>query len=133
MPTAVRIALGVNVESIRMQEEIVQTSPDGQITLAVVRTQEDLVIGFLGYPWHTHADLLAQVYGLNEDAAVSKFIHEITNSEKTIAVLSRHGEVVDAWVTDDHHQMRLEPGETLQLRLWDGTPVQPGSSAPTQA
>jgi hypothetical protein len=39
------------------QEEVV--SPDGALRLVVSRDDSDVTIGFAGFPWHTHGDLLA--------------------------------------------------------------------------
>jgi len=34
-------------------------SPDRLLRLLVVREDGDITIGFAGYPWHTHGDVVA--------------------------------------------------------------------------
>jgi hypothetical protein len=39
-------------------------SPDGLLRLLVDREGDDVMVGFEGFPWHTHADLLTPAYAL---------------------------------------------------------------------
>jgi hypothetical protein len=40
-------------------------TPDGALTLVVARDDDgDITVGFDGFPWHTHGDLLAANYPL---------------------------------------------------------------------
>ena len=46
-------------------------SPDGILTLKVKREDDgDVCVGFDGYSWHTHGDILASLSGLRQDEAV---------------------------------------------------------------
>jgi hypothetical protein len=80
--------------------------------------------------WHTHADILPALSGdSNTDAALRRFVDDVLNGRKTIALLRDGARTVDAWVTDDpaSDQAYIAPGEMLEFRLWDGTsPPQAG-------
>jgi hypothetical protein len=58
-------------------------SPDGSLTLVVSREDGDVTIGFLGYPWHTHGDLLAEKFpigeaeGLTPETEAAHFIGDV--------------------------------------------------------
>ncbi len=39
-------------------------SPDGCLRLVVIRETGDITLGFEGFPWHTHGDVLAAQYEL---------------------------------------------------------------------
>jgi hypothetical protein len=95
-------------------------SPDGKLCLIVETVDNDRSVGFEGYSWHTHGDILARLYELDAEAAIEKFIKQITNGELVIAVLSKCGNVTDIWVSDDPQSETLSAGETIQFRLWDG-------------
>lgn len=42
-------------------------SPDGQLRFVIRASDDGLMLGFDGYPWHTHADLLAAAANINRD------------------------------------------------------------------
>jgi hypothetical protein len=101
------------------------TSPDGALTFVVGRSDDgDVRLGFVGFPWHTHADVLAGAYGLPEEAAVAKFVAALLKNEAVIAISRKGDEPVDAWITDDPAGERryTSEGETLELRYWSGRP-----------
>ncbi len=99
------------------------TSPDGHLTLRIETADDgDRSIGFRGYRWHIHADLLAKCTGLSEDAALQSFVDAILNDETLIAVLSRDGNIEDIWVCDDpecafRHKQAVVP---WGFRFWGG-------------
>ena len=106
-------------------------SPDGIITLVVSREDGDIIIGFDGFAWHTHGDLLAATFafagdtGLTPESAAQRFVQDVITNCVIIA-LSRVGSAIqDAWVTDDCEVERRyqQPGEQLEFRYWDGTPA----------
>jgi len=56
-------------------------SPDGVLKFVVGREDDgDVYLGFQGVGWHTHADILAAMSGLSEDAAVREFVERLLQS-----------------------------------------------------
>ena len=117
------------------QEEHV--SPDGALKLVVARDDDgDITLGFDGYPWHTHGDLLAASYpladisGLTPESATARFVQDVTGNRAVIAVQRVGADVRDVWVSADPAQdLRYrESDESLQFRYWDGTDVRPPAS-----
>jgi hypothetical protein len=99
-------------------------SPDGQLRLQVVEADDgDVAIGFAGFAWHTHADILAAPGGLPEDTAVAACIRSVLGNQAVIVVLRVGDAVRDGWVTEDPagESRYLENGEALELRYWDGS------------
>ena len=106
------------------------TSPDGMLTLLVRQIGADVLVGFEGTAWHTHGDILAELSGLPVPSAVDRFVDDILHGQRAIALLRKDGVLVDAWVSDDPAKdaAYVEPGEALELRYWDASPVLlPGS------
>src|SRR5947209_2994574 len=106
-------------------------SPDGFLRLVVQRADDgDTTIGFDGYAWHTHGDLLAWQYGLPEQEAIRAFVDSITGNEQVIAIRRVNGEVRDVWPTDDPREELQDktPEESLEFRRWSGqtVPVEAG-------
>ena len=101
-------------------------SPDGFLRLIVTRDDDgDITIGFDGYAWHTHGDLLASLLGLPEREAVRQFIEHITSDGQTIVISRVNGEVRDVWPTDDAgEEIKYKAAEeSLEFRRWSGLPV----------
>jgi hypothetical protein len=103
------------------------TSPDGLLSLVVDVDDGDWALGFDGYGWHTHGDLLTAEYGGWPESAVRAFVDDIIASRRRIAVSRVAGVVRDAWVMDDRFpdgdlMKYAEPGETIEIRLWNGPP-----------
>jgi hypothetical protein len=117
------------VEEKSLEEKYV--SPDGTLTFLVVRERGDISLGFEGYPWHTHGDILAALSGLPIEQAVAQYVDAVTSSESVVAIATVDGRVRDISIADD--PMRPDPykpeNETIAFRYWDGTPFSPG--APT--
>ena len=101
-------------------------SPDGFLRLLVTRDDDgDITVGFEGYPWHTHGDILASLSGLPEQEAVREFVDQITGDEEVIVLSRVNGEVRGVWPTDDPNgevESKL-PEEMLEFRRWSGLPV----------
>jgi hypothetical protein len=98
-------------------------SPDGSLTFGVEDLGGgDVAIGFCGFPWHTHADILASMSGRSEDEAVRAYVDTVLDDSAVIAILSVDGVVSDVWITDDPESERqyIEPNENLQFRYWSG-------------
>ena len=99
-----------------------RTSPDGALTLVVEREGGETLIGFDGFQWHTHGDLLVGSYGTTEQSAVDRFIDDILNNHAVIVVCRVGDAVRDVWISDDPAKESLyaQAGETLELRYWNG-------------
>jgi hypothetical protein len=101
-------------------------SPDQLLSLIVVRDDEgDLSIGFDGYTWHTHGDILASLAGETEENAVRQFIERIISDKQVIAVAKVDGKVCEVWATDDPAgEFKYKPPEeSIEFRYWSGTPL----------
>ena len=100
-------------------------SPDGRLRFLVVAGPDgDLALGFDGYPWHTHADILAELSGLVQSEAVRRYVDGLLNDESAIALWGIPGEVRDVWVSEDPARDAAYPieGEVIELRYWSGRP-----------
>ena len=99
------------------------SSPDdGTLVLIVDGDDGDVSVGFQGFEWHAHGDLLVGWYGSTQAEAVATFVKEILSVRLVIAVCSRNGVVNDVCVTDD---AAAEPwyataDEQILLRFWSG-------------
>ena len=105
-------------------------SPDGLLRLVVDHTDGDITVGFIGYEWHTHGDVLLESSGgRNIAQAVDDFVSGIVGSRRILAVRKLSGVIADVWPTDDPaddiNGLRRygAPDETIEFRLWDGTPI----------
>jgi hypothetical protein len=114
------------------------TSPDGLLSLVVdVDGDGDWAVGFEGYAWHTHGDMLTHEYGGSRESAVRAFVDDIIAARRRIGVSRVGGAVRDVWVIDDRFgeadlMKYAEPNETIEIRLWNGLPANapppPGSA-----
>jgi len=111
-----------------VREEYV--SRDGLLRFVVEREGDEITLGFDGYPWHTHGDVLVGCYalagrdGLTPEQATRLFVSELTESRAVVAVLRVQRAIRDVWVTDDPAAAELQhrrPGEELAFRRWDAT------------
>jgi hypothetical protein len=103
------------------------TSPDGFLRLIVTRESGgDVAIGFDGYTWHTHADILASLSGLSESEAIQQFVEHIIGDDQIIAVSWVNGKVRDVRPTDDPkgEYTYKPPEELLEFRRWSGVTVE---------
>ena len=109
------------------------TSPDGLLKLAIKPNSDgDIVIGFQGFAWHTHADILASIKSTNETEAVHEFIDDILNDRSLVAFLDIDGETNDVWVTDDptkDSKYKLA-NEQIRFRYWSGREYLPPRNHP---
>lgn len=103
-------------------------SPDGLLRLIVECDDDDWAVGFEGFAWHTHGDLLEPFgYAGTVEQRVRAFVDDIVASRWVIVVSRLDGMLHDAWVTDDPTRNELkyaEPNETIEKRLWNGLPYQ---------
>jgi hypothetical protein len=110
----------------RVVEEHV--SPDGLLKLRIVTDDDgDVTLGFIGFQWHMHADILAATTELPEAEAVRRFVGELVDGRSVIVLWSVDGELRDVWVSNDPaadsryaSTASAELGESVALRHWDG-------------
>jgi hypothetical protein len=102
-------------------------SPDGLLTFVVYQDEGDIVLGFEGFEWHTHADLLASWMGIPQDEAVRRFVDDLTEGRATIAIHTVNGEMCDVCITDDPNSdlNNKSDDESIAFRHWDGSSVLP--------
>jgi hypothetical protein len=107
-------------------------SPDRQLTLVVDLTSDDWTVGFDGFPYHTHGDILAQTeYAGNPELATRSFVTDILKSRRPIIIWRVNGKIRDLAVPQEFCRAELEanvtkhgfPGETFEARYWDGRAV----------
>jgi len=112
-------------------DQIIETheSPDGLFRLLVTRGEiGNLTIGFEDFQWHTHGSFQADIYGVSEEEAVQSFIADLVSGKYVIAVYRRDNAIWQLQIDDcPDIQVPCEPGETLELRYWDGLPYRSGS------
>jgi len=108
------------------------TSPDNSLVLLVDVTDGDWTIGFDGCPWHTHGDILdAWGYDGSPESRARRFVDDILQSRRVIAVIRMDGRVTDIVVPDDlmHRPLSKHFGkyaplnETMEFRYWNGIPA----------
>ena len=97
-------------------------SPDGLLRFLSGRSDDgDITLGFDGFSWRTHADILASMYGLSEDAAVRQFVDGLLNNRAIIAIARVDGKIRDIWVADTAIPDKYKPeDEIIEFRYWDG-------------
>lgn len=97
-------------------------SPDGILTLKVGREDDgDVCVGFDGYSWHTHGDILASLSGLRQEEAVRQFVEDVIGGRAIIAVARVAGQIRDVWVADEPVPDKYKPeDESIEFRYWDG-------------
>lgn len=98
-------------------------SPDGLLTFVVVNDGAGgITLGFEGYPWHTHADILATLSGTAPEVAVKRFVAALLSNKAAIAVATVAGRIEDVWISDD--PSKADPHkpseEVIEIRFWDG-------------
>jgi len=109
------------------KELVRHISSDGLLTFIVaVDEADDVTLGFEGYPWHTHADVLAALSGTAPEVAVEQFVAALLGNEAVIAISTLAGRIEDVWISDD--PSKADPhkpdNEVIALRFWNGRPWQ---------
>ena len=102
-------------------------SPDGLLRFVIRSPDDDITLGFEGYPWHTHGDLLAGPSKQDPEAAAEQFVADLIAGNLLIAVARVSGRTRDIWITADPlADLRYcPPEELIEFRLWDGTTISP--------
>jgi hypothetical protein len=97
-------------------------SPDNQLRFVVDDDEQDVSLGFEGFPWHTHADVLASTFGTSEELAVNRFVSDLLNDRCIIVVSRIGGTIRDVWITaDPQSDLRYKSDdEVLEFRYWSG-------------
>ena len=110
-----------------MSEASRHTTPDGRFTL-IHDPADDDVIGFEGFPWHTHSELLSGLDTEPEIETMPQLIEALKQRRLVVAVSRINGNIDDVWFTDDPESelIGLEQGHAVELRYWDGTPYHAG-------
>ena len=81
----------------------------------------DISLGFEGFPWHTHADILASLSGLPPAAAVRRYVDDLLAGRSVIAIARIGERIRDVWVTEGEFDDKYKPDEeTVEFRCWDG-------------
>ena len=98
-------------------------TPDGALTFLVQREPDDITLGFDGYSWHTHADIIAELRGeADESSALQTYIDDLLHDRLPIVLLKKCGNILDVWVLpfpdDPVSDPYLEDEETLEVRSW---------------
>lgn len=103
------------------------TSPDDLFTLIVDVTESDWTIGFSGYSWHTHGDILS-AWGCDGSPsdAMRTFVDEIIGSKRPFLVYREDGAISDVAVQSDYDDPASE--ENVEVRLWNGNKSLKGSA-----
>lgn len=100
-------------------------SADGLFRFQILRSDDgDVTLGFEGFPWHTHSDLLVGTYGSTQEAAAERFVDDLLHNRSVIAVHRQGGMISDVCITDDPHadlRYKLD-NESIEFRHWDGSP-----------
>ena len=101
-------------------------SPDGILRFIIEQDDDDVSLGFSGYAWHTHADLLAATLEMPEKEATDCFVDDLLNDRLIISLARVGGVIQDMWITDDPmKELRYIPeGEEIEFRYWSGRPWQ---------
>lgn len=105
----------------------IAVSPDGLLRLVVRRTADDTVLGFDGFSWHTHSDILQATSRDRAADAVERWIADLVDGKLVIAVAKNGDNISDIWVTEDPKAVLRfsSPDEQVEFRLWDGTRISP--------
>jgi hypothetical protein len=101
-------------------------SPDGLLRFIVRSPDGDVTMGFDGYPWHTHGDMLPGNVSTSIESRTKSFVDALLDNRAIIAVLKDRNVIKDIWITDDLARAVRYPieGESIEFRLWGGTRVE---------
>ena len=101
-------------------------TPDAELTLLVQRDDDDITIGFEGYPWHTHADIIADLRRQNDtESALQAYLDDLFHDRLSIVLVKKAGVLTQPFVPDFPDQpidtKYFEPDESYEVRCWSGT------------
>jgi hypothetical protein len=97
-------------------------SSDGHLTLLVYQNSDDWIIGFDGFEWHIHGNLLMPEYGDSPAIAAKNFMKAILEDREFIAISEFIDKPSIISIIDDPESERKYklPEETLTIRTWSG-------------
>lgn len=101
-------------------------SPDGSLALSAIDGVDgEKQVGFHGFDWKLEVSALSTECVPEPEEALEQFIEDVLEDRSIIAVLSKHGEMIDVWVTEDPKSDRsyVRDGEELHFRFWSGIRV----------
>lgn len=109
-------------------------SPDGELRFLVRSPDGDITMGFDGFSWHTHGDILAALSSGTPEEAARRFVADLLSNRLIIALSKADGRVRDVWITDDPAEAlrSCQGGETIAFRLWNGMPVGVDNGGPPE-
>jgi hypothetical protein len=81
---------------------------------------EDVTLGFEGFPWHMHANVLTSVFDFSEERTVNQFVSDLLSDQCIILVSRIGGTIRDVWITaDPQSDLRHKSNdEVLEFRYW---------------
>lgn len=110
-------------------------TPDGSLTLLVVREDGDITIGFEGLPWHTHADIIASLRGEEDkEQALREYLDDLFHDRLPIILMTKGGTISEPYVPEFPDEpidtKYFEPDESYEVRFWSGSKksAQPGGT-----
>jgi hypothetical protein len=71
-------------------------SPDDTLRFLVQTGDGDITMGFDGYPWHTHGDILAALSSGTPEGAMERYIADLIGNGLIIGVARASGRLWDA-------------------------------------
>jgi hypothetical protein len=101
-------------------------TPDGTLELLVIREDGDISVGFDGFTWHTHGDVLVGEYALlgevadTPEQALERFLHDLQSDDATIVIYRKGSTVQDVCVSlsEPEDDKYMGPDESRELRSW---------------
>ena len=100
-------------------------TPDATLTLLVQRDDGDITIGFDGYPWHTHADIIADLRRQSDpESALKSYLDDLFHDRLPIVLMKKAGVLTEPFIPDFPEEpidtKYFEPDESYELRYWSG-------------
>lgn len=99
--------------------------PDATLTLLVQREDGDITIGFDGYPWHTHADIIADLRRQSDsESALKTYLDDLFHDRLPIILMMKAGVLREPYIPDFPEEpvdtKYFAPDESYELRYWSG-------------
>ncbi|MGI8436873.1 MAG: hypothetical protein ACR2NX_08205 [Chthoniobacterales bacterium] len=101
-------------------------TPDAGLTLLVQRDDDDITIGFEGFPWHTHADIIADLRRQKDpESALQVYLDDLFHDRLPIVLVKKAGVLTEPFIPDFPSEpidtSHSQPEETYEVRFWSGT------------
>ncbi|MDD5195179.1 MAG: hypothetical protein PHQ96_05885 [Candidatus Omnitrophica bacterium] len=77
----------------------------------------DSIVELVGYPWHTHGNLLMSYGGSSEAEAIFSFLKKIAEGKLYLVELIKNGKTIDRYISDSkeaEYENRTE-GEEIKI------------------